>query len=135
MKATGGCYCGDVRYEIDGDPTFKGQCHCRECQYFTGGQPNMVMGIPGDALKATGDVKPFARADLENPVTREFCLNCGTSMWTKVPSMPGAFLIKVGTLDDMKTAFEGPQMAIFTCDAMPWHPTPDGFPAFDEVPR
>ena len=37
MAITGRCYCGAVRYEADGPPAFKGQCHCRECQYISGG--------------------------------------------------------------------------------------------------
>ena len=36
MKVTGGCYCGALRYEAEGDPIMKGECHCRECQYLTG---------------------------------------------------------------------------------------------------
>ena len=44
--------------------------------------------------------KAFRRSDLENPVTREFCADCGTHILTKTPKMPGAVLIKVGTLDD-----------------------------------
>src|SRR5262245_63722022 len=47
------CYCGAVRYQASGDPLFKGQCHCRECQYMTGGQPNMVMGMPDSGFSWT----------------------------------------------------------------------------------
>ena len=42
MKATGGCYCGQLRYEIDGPLEATLQCHCRECQYITGGNPNVA---------------------------------------------------------------------------------------------
>ena len=45
MEIEGGCYCGAVRYKVQGDPLFKGQCHCRECQYISGGSPNLVMGM------------------------------------------------------------------------------------------
>ena len=31
MKLEGGCYCGEVRYVAEGEPTLKAQCHCREC--------------------------------------------------------------------------------------------------------
>jgi hypothetical protein len=41
MKPEGGCYCGAVRYVAEGDPVMRAQCHCRECQYITGGAPNM----------------------------------------------------------------------------------------------
>jgi hypothetical protein len=41
MHVEGGCYCGAVRYRADGTPLMKAQCHCRECQYITGGSPNL----------------------------------------------------------------------------------------------
>jgi len=81
MKAEGGCYCGAVRYVVDGEPMLKAQCHCRECQYITGGAPNMFMAVPPDAFRYTkGTPKQFKRKDLERPVTREFCPECGTGL-------------------------------------------------------
>jgi hypothetical protein len=80
MKLEGGCYCGAVRYLADGEPMMKAQCHCRECQYITGGATNMFMLLPGDSFKYTkGTPKQFSRSDLEKPVTREFCAECGTT--------------------------------------------------------
>ena len=32
MTLTGGCYCGQLRYRAEGEPSFKGQCFCRECR-------------------------------------------------------------------------------------------------------
>ena len=67
MKLAGGCYCGGVRYEADGDPLFKGQCHCRECQYISGGSPNVTMGMPAASFAYTkGAPKPFQRGDLDS---------------------------------------------------------------------
>ena len=45
MAMTGRCYCGNIEYEVEGDPIFKGQCRCRECQSISGGAPNMALGV------------------------------------------------------------------------------------------
>jgi hypothetical protein len=135
MKVEGGCYCGAVRYRAEGDPVFKGQCHCRECQYITGGAPNLVMGVPEQGFAFTrGSGKPFRRRDLATPVTREFCPECGTHLLTRAPGLAGVVLIKVGTLDD-PSVFGGPQLAIYTAEKQSFHHVPDGIPAFERTPR
>src|ERR1041385_5532976 len=89
MKLEGGCYCGAVRYVAEGEPRLKAQCHCRECQYISRGSPNMFMLMPPDGFRyITGAPKQFARADLESPVTREFCAECGTHLTTRRPGLP-----------------------------------------------
>ena len=134
MDIEGGCYCGAVRYRTEGEPLFKGQCHCRECQYIAGGSVNVVMGMPDAGFAYTkGSAKPFTRKDIENPVTREFCSECGTHLLTRAPSLAGAVLLKVGTLDD-PSVYGMPQMAIFTMDKQPYHHVPEGAAAFERGP-
>lgn len=133
MGTTGGCYCGDIRYEFEGDALFKMQCHCRECQYVTGGGPNYIMGVSEAGFKFTkGTPKEFTRTDLEKPVTRLFCGHCGTAIGTKSPNAKGIVIIKVGTLDDPSTYMA--QAAIQTADKQPFHHIPDGMPAFERWP-
>lgn len=134
MAIEGGCYCGAVRFEAGGDSLFKGQCHCRECQYISGGGPNVVMGMPEASFHYTkGEAKPFQRKDLESPVTREFCGECGTHLLSRAPGMAGAVLLKVGTFDD-PSVFGSPQMAIFLCDKQSFHQVPEGTASFDRMP-
>lgn len=134
MKLEGRCYCGALRYSAEGDLMFSGQCHCRECQYFSGGHPNVVMGMPESGFAFTkGKPKQFRRSDLPNAVTREFCAECGTHLLTRTPGLPGAVLIKVGTLDD-PSAFQGPQMVIYTIDKQSFHHVPEGVPTFERFP-
>jgi hypothetical protein len=134
MTIEGGCYCGAVRYRAEGDPLMKGQCHCRECQYISGGHPNVVMGMPEKQFAYTkGSAKAFSRSDLASPATREFCPNCGTHLLTKAPGLPGAVLLKVGTFDD-PSVFGAPQMAIWTQDKQSFHHVPSGIPTFERVP-
>lgn len=134
MEIQGRCYCGALNYQASGEPLFKGQCHCRECQYISGGQPNVVIGMPESGFTYTkGTPKQFQRKDLPKPVTREFCAECGTHVLSRTSGLPGAVLIKVGTLDD-PSIFGGPQMVIFTIDQQSFHHIPGGVPTFERTP-
>jgi hypothetical protein len=133
MRFEGGCYCRKVRYVAEGEPRLKAQCHCRECQYVSGGAPNMFMLLPPEEFRyLSGTPKSFARDDLDRPVTREFCENCGTHLTTRRTDLPFV-IVKIGTLDD-PTLYGAPQMAIYTIDKQPFHMIPEGLPKFERLP-
>ncbi len=133
MEFEGGCYCKRVRYRAEGEPAMRAQCHCRECQYITGGGPNFFMMMPADGFTYTrGEAKGFTRDDIERPVTREFCPDCGTHLVTRVPGFP-VLVVKVGGMDD-PSQFGGPQAAIFTCDMQPFHEIGDDMPRHERMP-
>jgi hypothetical protein len=46
MKLEGRMLLRQVRYVAEGEPMMKAQCHCRECQYISGGSPNMFVLMP-----------------------------------------------------------------------------------------
>lgn len=130
---TGRCYCGAIHYAAAGKPVFKAQCHCRECQYFSGGGPNYFMMMPKDGFTWTkGHPQDFTRDDLNSAVTRCFCGACGTHLITRLPGRD-LVVLKVGTLDD-PTVYGGPAAAIYTVDQQPFHLIPDGTPTFERVP-
>lgn len=129
---TGKCYCGALTYVSTGASQFKAQCHCRECQYHSGGGPNYFMFVPDDGFSYTsGTPKTFTRPDLDAPVTREFCENCGTHMLTRRPGLD-QLILKVGTLDDADEY--APTVAIHTADQQHFHMIPDGIPTFERLP-
>ena len=133
MIIEGGCYCGALRYAADGEPRLKGECYCRPCQHFSGGGPNLYMLMPPDGFRWTrGEPKRFARSDLANAVTREFCGACGTQIATRRPGLP-AVILKVGTLDD-PSVFGGAAVAIFTAEKQPFHQLSEGVAAFEGLP-
>lgn len=134
MTLTGGCYCGSVRYEAEGAPIMKARCHCRECQYFTGGEGNDFMAMPVAGFRFTkGEPKSYTKPDLKGAATRQFCADCGTPLLTKSPALPVAVILKVGSLDE-PGLFEGPQVVFQTADAHPFHLLPEGVPAFPRFP-
>jgi hypothetical protein len=135
VALTGHCYCGALRFEAGGEPMMKLMCHCRECQYFTGGNSLPLIVTPEAQFKYTaGDVKSFARSDLAAPVKRDFCPNCGTHLVSRSPGLPGGVIVKVGCLDD-PSAFDKPSASIFTKDKQSFHHVFEGAPAFERTPR
>lgn len=133
MSIEGGCYCGAVRFKVEADPAMMAQCHCRECQYISGGGPNYTVGVPAAAFEYTkGQPQQFARDDLEAPVVREFCGKCGTSLGSRPPSLPDLIMLKVGTFDD--PSIFNAMMAIYTVDQQSFHHIPEGVPSFETVP-
>lgn len=132
VQATGGCYCGALRYTVDGVPVMKAQCHCRPCQYITGGGPNYFFIVPNEAYEYTnGAPQRFARSDLDQPRTREFCATCGTHMTTRLPHLP-LTVVKVGTLDDPNLF--APEFAIHCAEIADFHVVPEGMAAFETLP-
>lgn len=134
MTIKGGCYCGEIRYEADGEPIMKGECHCRECQYITGGQANDFIAMPAEGFRYTkGSPKQFKRTDIEFAAIREFCPNCGTHVVTRSPAMPQGAIVKVGSLDDT-SVFGKPDVVMQTADAPSFHHIPEGVPSFERWP-
>lgn len=133
MAITGGCYCKALRYE-SAAPMFKGLCFCRECQQVSGGAGNLFMVVAGDSFKYTqGAPKGFTRTDIENPVTREFCAECGTGILTRTPRNPDNLILKAGTLDD-PGVYDAVELVLFTSEKQPHHIVPEGARAFEKFP-
>ena len=131
MVIEGGCYCGEIRYETKGESQASIQCHCRECQYITGGNPNVIMIFPINGFKfVRGEPQEFKRNDLDKPVTRLFCGECGTAIGTRSPMRPESIILKVGTFDD-PSVFD-PTIAIFTSDKQKFHHIGDNLKCFDK---
>ena len=127
-KMTGGCLCGAVRYEANGPAMGNALCHCRDCQFVSGGEPASLVIVGRDALKITkGELKDFTKkGDSGKNVTRKFCANCGTQVLSDVETAPQIWVIKVGTLDN--AAAFNPGIVLYTSSAQPWAHMPDGVP-------
>ena len=125
---TGGCLCGAVRYEISGDTVADAMCHCRDCQYVSGGEPASLVIVPKTGFKFTkGELKGYTKqGDSGKNVTRRFCANCGTQVISEVEMNPDIVVVKTGTLDD-PSAFK-PGVVLYTSSAQPWAHLPDGIP-------
>lgn len=130
MKQTGGCHCGAVRYEVEGDPHTHALCHCSDCRRHAGAPMVAWTMYPESALTVVQG-KPKIYESSANG-RRHFCADCGTSLfYSNAETLPGIVDIQSGTYDDpdaiparvhiqvaerltwMKTAHELPEFARF----------------------
>ena len=133
MTHTGRCYCGEINFEFDDPIHSQLLCHCRECRYLSGGEPNASIVITEENFRVTkGQLKTFARDDLEAPRVRYFCENCGTHVCVESPPRPGMLVLKIGTLDDH--SWFSPKASIYCIDKQPFHQVRDGVPNFERTP-
>jgi hypothetical protein len=125
--------CGAVRYEVTAEPLAFVQCYCRECQYVSGGAAANVLVVPPGSIKISrGTVKGFtSRTDKGNTVTRQFCPECGTPMFSEPSAVPVG-VVKAGTLDDR--SWLKPSMTLWTKSAPPWAHIDPKIPAFEKDP-
>src|SRR3954469_18167291 len=101
VKFTGGCYCGEIRYEFEGPQLYRGLCLCRTCQMISGGAGNLFMAVEAKTMKFTkGAPESFNKNDRPWAPTRHFCKKCGVHLTARSERAPSAVLIKVGTLDE-----------------------------------
>jgi hypothetical protein len=132
---TGGCACGQVRYECTAAPLFAAHCHCRDCQKAGGGQMATVAGVPSDAVRVLqGETRSFHYAGSSGQgLDRHFCATCGARLFTnKAGAMPGVTFLAVGNLDEPGKIT--PSMHIFTASAQPWATIPADMPHFPGLP-
>ena len=131
----GGCLCGSVRFECDQEQLFGGTvCHCRDCQYICGGGPAIVIAGPESAVNILqGELKSFSvKGSSGSDVTRLFCGECGTPIFSELAVAPGVKVIKVGAFDD--PSFFSPEMTVWTSSAQPFALIDSELPQFPKVP-
>jgi len=123
---TGGCLCGAIRYELTAEPIFQVACHCRACQYVSGGSPTLAMIAPKAALRITqGEPRTYwSKAESGAKVGRSFCAACGTPLFFQPAANDDIAVIKVGGLDD-PSDFKV-QADIWMNTAQPWHAPHEG---------
>ena len=118
-KYTGQCLCGEIRYAVDVEPVFAGNCHSRDCQRSSGSAFIPAMLFPEKEVVVSGQPKYFAsKGDSGNVHRRGFCPNCGSQLFGAFSNMPGMLGIKAGTLDE--TSHYVPRLDFYVASAAAW---------------
>jgi len=132
-RYTGGCLCGALRYEAEGEPLFAGHCYCGDCQKASGSGFIPFMGFASSALHITGAAKPFtSKAANGGDAVRNSCPICSSLVFGGELGKSDSFTIYAGSLDD-PSSFH-PTVAIFARSSPPWAVIPPGLKIFDRMP-
>ncbi|MBD0267972.1 MAG: GFA family protein [Cyanobacteria bacterium Co-bin8] len=117
---TGGCQCGQIRYEIRAEPLTLYACHCKECQKQSSSAFGMSMSVPRAAVVILqGQPKEWKRvSDSGREVSCLFCPECGTRLFHNPARNSEISNVKPGTLDD--TSWLKPAGNLWTRSAQKW---------------
>jgi len=122
----GGCFCGEVRYQVSGQGTNLCLCHCTSCRRATGA-PLVAWGT--FARERFDVVRGRLVERCSSPeVFRGFCASCGTSLTYRHARRGDEIDVTLATLDDA-SAF-APAAHIWVQDKLPWVSLADGLPQF-----
>jgi hypothetical protein len=132
-RITGGCMCGALRYEAEGEPRFAGYCCCADCRKSSGSGFIPFMGFAASAVRFTGETRQSrAKAVRGGDAVRNFCAKCGGLVFGGVVGKDSAHSIYAGSLDD-PSVFH-PTMAIFNRDRPEWVVLPPGLKVYETMP-
>lgn len=134
----GGCSCGAVRYRLKASPLSVYNCHCKDCQRYSGAAWSMSMIVKDqDFHVLAGETERYDRtADSGNVIAMHFCAKCHNWLWN-VPPAGSIKVVRAGSLDDLDWA--APVGNIWTDSKAAWvqlDPTHVNFPkgATDRTP-
>ena len=119
QSLTGGCICGQVKYQIIDKPLFTQACYCKDCKVLTGSSYVVNSSILENTLIVEGEVSSTElKAGSGASYKTYFCTKCGTYVYADYDSAVGRLTVRTKTLDNSEKF--PPQVHIFTKDKDPW---------------
>ena len=101
------------------EPALIFNCHCEDCQHFSGAPCTTALIVTEDDLIVEGELTGFTTVgDNGGAVHRYFCPKCGTPVIVKPEVFSGMKALKASSLDD--SSWVRPQMDIFLKSKQPW---------------
>lgn len=125
---TGGCLCGELRYEATAAPFDGTFCHCSMCRKSTGGLFSIgVLFNWSDFRVVKGEPKYYQAAEFSRYA---FCENCGSTIYGAYDGSPSLY-VYLGGMDnpgDWPFNAEGWSGHVFVDDKVSWYEINDGLP-------
>jgi hypothetical protein len=122
----GGCFCGAIRYRLDGPRNRTTHCHCIHCRRL-GGAP-FVTWV--ETTRSGFHVVSGTMAAVESRpgITRRFCASCGTQITYENADTPESVDVTACSLDDPSPVV--PEDHVWADRMLPWVKLADGLPRY-----
>jgi hypothetical protein len=118
-RHSGGCLCGQVRFEAHGQPYRVGVCHCLDCRKHHGALFHASAIFAQEAVTIQGETGQYAG--------RHFCPRCGSSVFSRSAD---EIEVNLGSLDEPDRFI--PTYELWTIRREAWLPP---FPFARHYPR
>ncbi len=131
VTLTGGCTCGQVRYQMQSAPLFTHCCHCSWCQRESGSAFALNALIERDRLEVSGDLEAQSLPSASGAGQElHRCRQCKVTVFSHYGGAgPRMAFLRVGTLDTPGTC--PPDVHIYTSTKLPWVLLDPKIPAFE----
>ncbi|HTV53007.1 MAG TPA: GFA family protein [Steroidobacteraceae bacterium] len=83
---SGSCFCGEVQFEVSGEPVAMGYCHCESCRHWSAGPVNAFTLWQPQSLtikRGGASIGTFHKTPISH---RKWCTRCGGHLFTEHPS-------------------------------------------------
>ncbi len=127
----GGCLCGKVRYEFDGQIEEIAMCHCSLCRKAQGGAFATNSPVDSRKLKITGQEFITEYLEVEKNKFRAFCKYCGSPLYSRQKELPNIKRLRLGTIDTEFTCDN--KYHIFSSSKASWHSISDDHPQYEKA--
>ncbi len=124
----GGCFCGAVRYEAQGEPWHPTACHCSICRRTSAAPLVAWFTVKTADLRTVAGQPTRFRSSAHG--TRSFCPACGTPLTFQSDHLPDEIDVSTCSLDDPEQM--PPQSHTWRASGLSWVKTADDLPVFPE---
>ncbi|GHE85480.1 GFA family protein [Thalassotalea profundi] len=80
MKLTGECFCGEVKYEINGSLRDARSCHCSRCRKVFSSQASAYAVIDASEFRWVKGVELLTTFKSQKDFGFQFCKRCGSTL-------------------------------------------------------
>lgn len=131
---TGGCACGEIRYEISSAPIFENHCQCHDCQKRSGtGHGSYLTFVNRADMKITGIASTWNVAgDSGIEKIHAFCPTCGTLVYLNSIATPDMVAVTATSLDDPSRF--NPQVVTYATRGHAWDTIDPSLTKFERMP-